>query len=163
MILVTVGASQFPFDRLLRAVDAQRADDDVVVQHGCSDVRPAGASCVEYFQMEELADLVNRARAVVMHGGIGSILLALTNGKTPIVVPRRKEFGETVDDHQVESARRLARAGLVRVVEDTDELASALDEVAGPAVPLDGRSPLLDELRTYIGAVVGPPREVLTT
>ena len=46
--------------------------------------------------------------------------------KTPIVVPRRKAFGEAVDDHQLQLGRRFAQAGLVTLVEDPDGLGEAL-------------------------------------
>ncbi len=158
MILVTVGSSQFPFDRLLRWVERIPNSEEVVVQYGCSTLRPGGVRCIDYVHMDELADLVGQARAVVTHGGIGSILLSLANRKTPIVVPRRKELRETVDDHQVESTRRFAQAGLVRMVQDADDLAAAVATAAESSNMslFAGASPLVNELRAYVGAVVGP-------
>ena len=46
---------------------------------------------------------------VVTHGGIGSVLLALSVGKRPIVMPRCSRLGEHVDDHQIAFAERLER------------------------------------------------------
>jgi UDP-N-acetylglucosamine transferase subunit ALG13 len=156
VILVTVGSSTFPFDRLLRAVDALPRDEELVVQHGASGVRPAGARCVEFLPFDDLAALVRQARVVVTHAGVGSILLALSNGRHPVVVPRLRSFGETVDDHQLECARRFGRDGLVTVVEDPALLGAALaaasDSVAGPAEAAD--VPLVLELKAYIRAAV---------
>ena len=53
--------------------------------------------------------------------GVGSVMVALANAKRPIVVPRRKSFGEAVDDHQLQLGRRFAEAGLVTLVEEPDE------------------------------------------
>ncbi len=157
MILVAVGSSQFPFDRLLRALDGLGADEELVVQHGPSAVRPDAARCVAFLPLDELAELMREARVVVAHGGVGSILLALTNGKRPYVVPRRRVFGETVDDHQVESSRRFARAGLVTLVEEPEELAAAIAAGNGQVVPLPrGEATLAAELREYVRSVVGP-------
>jgi UDP-N-acetylglucosamine transferase subunit ALG13 len=69
---------------------------------------------------------IRQARAVVTHAGVGSVLVALANGKRPIVLPRLKKFGEAVDDHQLELGRRFAAAGLVTLVEDPDQLGEAL-------------------------------------
>ena len=158
MILVAVGSSQFPFDRLLRSVEALNGSEEVVVQHGPSSVRPAGARCVSFLSFDELGALVRDARVVVTHAGVGSILLALTHGKRPYVVPRRRAFGETVDDHQVESARRFASAGLVTLVEDPERLPEAVAAGNGAVVPLpDGEAALTGELRSYLATVVGPP------
>lgn len=157
MILVAVGSSHFPFDRLLRSLDRLDTDEELVVQHGPSTVRPRGARCVSFVPFDELAELVREARVVVSHGGVGSILLALTNGKRPYVVPRRRAYGETVDDHQLESARRFAGAGLVTLVEDPELLPAAIVAGNGQVVPLPrGEATLAAELRAYLQTVVGP-------
>jgi UDP-N-acetylglucosamine transferase subunit ALG13 len=160
MILVCVGSSQFPFDRLLRAVDTLPRREQLVVQHGPSDIRPSNARCVPYVPFERFTELVRVARVVVTHGGVGSILVSLTNGKRPYVVPRLEAFGETVDDHQVESARRFAEAGLVTLVEDPATLGEALfsNGHVGAALPAtSARSPLVAELRDYLATRLGPP------
>jgi UDP-N-acetylglucosamine transferase subunit ALG13 len=163
MILVATGASQFPFDRLLRAVDALPDGERIVVQHGCSTVKPARGECLDFLPMPELAALVREARAVVTHAGVGSILLCLTNGRSPLVVPRLKRFGETVDDHQLESARRFAEAGLVTLVEDPAELASALANAGDRVVAPPAREgQLVRELRTYFAETIEPRSAVRT-
>ena len=68
MIFVTTGTCE-PFDRLLHAVDAASIDEELVVQHGFSPVRPHGARCVEFLPFAELVELVREARVVVTHAG----------------------------------------------------------------------------------------------
>jgi UDP-N-acetylglucosamine transferase subunit ALG13 len=157
MILVTCGASQIPFDRLLEAVGRLDVDEEVLVQHGPSAVRPAGARCVNFLALDELTAAVRDARVVVSHSGVGTILLALSNGKQPCVVPRRRAFGETVDDHQLESARRFAAAGLVRLVEDPADLGAVLADgtADGSWTAAGGELSLVTELRGYIATAVG--------
>ena len=156
MILVAVGASQFPFDRLLRALDALPGGEALVVQHGPSAVRPANARCLKFVPMDTLAELVREARVVITHAGVGSILLSLTNGKRPLVVPRLRAFGETVDDHQLDSARRFAKAGLVTVVENMADLQAATVSSSATSIELPTEEvPLVRELRSYVSAVVG--------
>jgi UDP-N-acetylglucosamine transferase subunit ALG13 len=165
VILVAVGGSQFPFDRLLRAVDDLPRTESIVVQHGPSAIRPAGASCEAFVPLETLARLVREARVVVTHAGVGSILLALANGRKPYVVPRLRAFGETVDDHQLESARRFSAAGVVTLVEQPELLAAAIAASNGSAAtvtPAAGVVPLAQELRDYLGTVVGRPSASVT-
>jgi exopolysaccharide biosynthesis glucuronosyltransferase PssE len=128
MILVATGTNGPPFDRLLRAVDELDLDEEIVVQYGPSDIRPRRARCVDYVGFDELAALVRQARSVVTHGGVGTILLALMNGRRPIVVPRLARFREVVDDHQLVLARRLGEEGLVTVLEDPKLLRQTLSE-----------------------------------
>jgi UDP-N-acetylglucosamine--N-acetylmuramyl-(pentapeptide) pyrophosphoryl-undecaprenol N-acetylglucosamine transferase len=167
VILVAVGASQFPFDRLLRAVEDLPRTEPIIVQHGPSEIRPAGSSCQAFVPLETLARLVREARVVVTHAGVGSILLALANGKKPYVVPRLRAFGETVDDHQVESARRFAGAGVVTLVEQPGLLAAAIAAEASngsgaPVTLANGAVPLVEELRRYLGTVVGRSSATVT-
>ena len=132
MILVTLGTLHFPFERLLDAVAALPGDEEVIVQSRAPGTRPARARCVEDLPYDELVAEIRRARVVVCHAGVGSILTTLANDRRPIVVPRLEQYGEAVDDHQLAFGRRLAEAGLVTLVEDPAELAAA---VASPPAP----------------------------
>lgn len=113
MIAVVVGTNGAPFDRLLRALDHLSPGEEVVVQRGLSHVSPAGATCTRFFSFAETQELMRAARVVVTHAGVGATLAAIGEGHRPIVVPRRRAFGEAVDDHQVSFAQRLDAAGLV--------------------------------------------------
>jgi UDP-N-acetylglucosamine transferase subunit ALG13 len=69
----------------------------------------------------EFDALLRDVDAVIAHAGTGSSIAALTAGRAPVLVPRRKARGEHVDDHQVEIAQELDRRGLARHRE-VDEL-----------------------------------------
>jgi len=154
MIFVTLGTNEAAFDRLLEAVDRLPKDEELVIQHGASPVRPAGATLHEFLPFEEIVRLCAEARVVVTHAGVGSVSVALGAGKRPIVMPRLRLYREAVDDHQVPFARRLSEAGLVTVVESADELAVAVAEGTGSAAAVMGTSDLAVELGGYIAAVV---------
>ena len=165
MILVTTGSSGGPFDRLLSVVGRFDVDEEVVVQHGPSALRPHGARCVDYLPFDELGRLVSEARVVVAHAGVGSILLCLTRGRPPLVVPRLPSLGEVVDDHQLVLARRLALAGSVTCVENVDDLPALVRRKSPPGVPDPprGGSALAIELRRYIDSVVSRPGGTIRT
>ena len=155
MIFVTVGTGEQRFDRLFRAVDRLSADHEIVVQHGLSEVRPARALCFDFMPFADLVAYMTKADAVVTHAGVGSVLTALSVNKKPYVVPRRRRFGEAVDDHQVELARRLDGADLVTLVDDPVDLRRLLASGAAEAhsLPLpDEDTPLTRELRAYLAA-----------
>jgi len=92
---------------------------------------------------------------VVTHAGVGSVMVALGNGKRPVVVPRRKEFGEAVDDHQLQLGRRFADAGLVTFVDAPEGLADALDRDQQAARVVPTSSSLAADLRQYLSASIG--------
>jgi UDP-N-acetylglucosamine transferase subunit ALG13 len=155
VILVTVGTNEARFDRLLQAIEALPSGTEIVVQHGPSRIRPSGARCFDYLDFDDLVRLIRRASVVVTHAGVGSIMTALANGRRPVVVPRLVRFGEAVDDHQLDFARRAAQAGLVHLVEDPEDLLAAVaEESEVTAVPHGPDRRLVRELRDYISAVV---------
>jgi UDP-N-acetylglucosamine transferase subunit ALG13 len=151
MIFATVGTNEAPFDRLLRAIAELIVDDDVLVQHGHSaPIGPPGARLVDFLSFDEINDTVRKARVVITHAGVGSIMVALANESRPIVLPRRKQYGEAVDDHQLQLGRRFAAAGLVTLVEEPADLRTVLlAEHESPAV-IAASSRLAGDLRVYL-------------
>lgn len=163
MIFVTVGTNEAPFDRLIAAVGRLPAGERIVVQTGSSRLRPARARCREFMSYEEVLEHCRRARAVVTHAGVGSVLTALSCRKRPVVVPRLARNGEAVDDHQLEWALRFVASGLVTVLEDVDLLPAVLRDVrahTGEGLAVAGG--LSTELRGYLSEEIGrPPRPAL--
>ncbi len=136
MIVVTVGTHEQPFDRMLRAVSDLGAVEPMLVQYGTSTITDGPGEWVDFLSFDELAERAGAARVFISHAGVGSIVLARRCGLRPVIMPRRPELGEHVDEHQLELSRRLHRAGLVTVVEDAQELAAAVRRPA--AVPDPG-------------------------
>jgi UDP-N-acetylglucosamine transferase subunit ALG13 len=158
MIFVTIGTYEAPFDRLLGALVPLADTEELVIQCGHSKLGPVGARWIDFLPFDELAALVKEARVVVTHAGVGSVLVALTAGKRPIVVPRRARYGETVDDHQVTFARRLAEAGLAVAVDDPADVVAAVRAASQNGPPVELRTGgLLQDLARYLRENV--PRE----
>lgn len=126
MIFVTVGTEKFAFDRLLSAVHGalERGiiKDEVVAQVGHSKASYPLFRARDFFDFDEQSRLIAKADIVVAHAGEGSTLISLSSGKVPLLFPRRSEFGEHVDDHQWELARRLEETGKVLVAYDAQDL-----------------------------------------
>lgn len=131
MIFVTVGTHEQPFDRLVKYVDDLKKDgtitEDVIIQNGYSTYEPQYCKWQKLFPYQEMIKLVDSARIVITHGGPSSFIMPLQIGKTPIVVPRRYEFNEHVNDHQVSFAKSVAdRMGTIIVVDDMDKLGDTI-------------------------------------
>lgn len=132
MIFVTVGTHEQPFDRLIRQMDMLCKEkfirEDIVMQTGYSDYEPSYCEWNRLFSYQDMQEYVRDARIVITHGGPSSFIMPLQIGKIPIVVPRRKEFGEHVNDHQVEFCRVVAkRMRNVILVEDIGNLRNVLE------------------------------------
>src|SRR5829696_1106931 len=114
LVFLTVGTDHHPFDRLVRWVNAWAADRHVrvVAQFGTA-APPQNVDGAPMLRSDELGRLMARAAAVVCHGGPGTIAAARDAGTIPIVIARRPDLGEHVDDHQMRFVARLADAGAV--------------------------------------------------
>lgn len=127
MIFVTVGTHEQPFNRLIEAVDRMKAEgifnDDVIIQTGYSTYEPKFCEWRKLYPYDKMRELVNQARIVITHGGPSSFIMPLQIGKIPIVVPRQKQYGEHVNDHQMEFCREVEqRFGNIIVAEDEERL-----------------------------------------
>lgn len=129
MIFVGVGTERFSFDRLVRSIDGAApglAGEEVFVQLGHSQYEPQACPWERLLPYPELVARIEQARVPILHGGAGMMLIAARAGKVPIVVPRRHEFAEHVDDHQVQLATRMAELGYVILVDDPSEIGAAI-------------------------------------
>lgn len=131
MIFVTVGTHEQPFNRLIQCVDDLKKDgiitEDVIIQTGYSTYKPEYCKWKKLFSYQEMLRLVDEARIVITHGGPSSFIMPLQIGKTPIVVPRKHEFNEHVNDHQMEFAKNVAqRMGTIILVENIEMLGDVI-------------------------------------
>lgn len=124
LILVIVGLA-YDFDRLIKEMDkiAGRIDEKVIMQIG--NAKNYEIKNAEYFRFssrEDIERLCEKARVVVCHAGIGSILTVIRHNKPIIVVPRKKIYGEAMDDHQIEISKEWGKEGKITVVYDIENL-----------------------------------------
>lgn len=133
MIFVTVGTHEQPFDRLIMKIDELKGNgiisDDVIIQTGFSTYIPKYCQWSKLISYQQMIKNVEEARIVITHGGPASFIMPLQCGKTPIVVPRQRQYGEHVNDHQVEFARNVAeRMETIICVEDVSKLGKIISE-----------------------------------
>lgn len=152
MIFVTVGTHGQPFERLLAAVAELSDPDRVCLQYGPGK-RPEGIErAVAFMSFAEMEENFAAADVVVTHAGVGSILCARRAGHLPIVVPRYRELGEHVDDHQVELTRALAERDEVRPAWRGDDLGElvAVSTRQGATAVGEGAGDLITAVRAAL-------------
>jgi UDP-N-acetylglucosamine transferase subunit ALG13 len=135
-VVVSLGTQEgYGFRRLLeRLLPILPADARVLWQTGGTDTTGLGIDARPRVPAEEMATAIREADVVVAHAGTGIALMALENGKLPVLVPRRSMHGEHVDDHQLTIALELALRDLA-VSRDAGSLkARDLEHAAGHRV-----------------------------
>jgi beta-1,4-N-acetylglucosaminyltransferase len=133
LIFVTIGSAVkgIEFTRFVKKMDeiAGKIDEEMIMQIGTVPYEPQHASFFAYCSYQESLKYFEKASLIVGHCGAGTILNA-TKFQVPIVVfPRRHQYGEHVDDHQVELARRIEGMPLIHVVYELEELEGTVKRI----------------------------------
>jgi len=151
VIFVTVGM-QLPFDRLIGAMDRVAPDlpMPVVAQTGQSIIRPANIETHAALAPNAFEELAKRARVIVAHAGIGSILTSRRLGKPIVILPRRAEFDEHRNDHQLATARQLDGNAGIFVAMDTADLSRRIEQALSAGPREATQSPTIDSLRAAV-------------
>ncbi len=157
MILCTLGTHPEPFDRALDWLLAARGDERLVVQHGATPPRleEPGVEWHASLSYDELTAAMRAADVVVCHGGVGSLMTALSLGIRPVAIPRLHDHGEHVDDHQLEISAELAGAGYILACLSREELPAVLE--AARQTPAEPRTKPAKLVRHAILAAGGDP------
>ena len=133
MIFITLGSQKFQFNRLLKAVDEQIADgkitDTVFAQIGASDYLPKNYKYKDFLDREEFANWQSKCDIVITHGGTGAIIGAVKKGKKVIAIPRRKKYGEHVDDHQKQLISQFRELNLICECRNCEDIWKAIEKV----------------------------------
>lgn len=156
MIFVTVGTGAGDFRRLLEEVDELARTgvlQDVVAQIGDTTYAPKHCACASTMPRDDVLAHLEAAEFVICNCGVGILNECFGMRKKVIVVPRRAQYGESADDHQLEIATFLAAANRVLVVDDIMELRGAVERVPDwqPAsAKATGGTRLVQVIRTFM-------------
>jgi UDP-N-acetylglucosamine transferase subunit ALG13 len=159
LVFVTVGTATQGFPRLLRAVDEHAGaglfgEEPVLMQVGSTrDFIPRHAEWRPFWPRPEFDRLVREASLIVMHGG-ATVLEVVRLGKVPVVMPRRKKYGEHVNDHQLELVELLAAEGRLVPAWEPGDFPAAVREARGRAAPPVRSAPMVGLVEAAIRELI---------
>lgn len=130
MIFITLGSQKFQFNRLLieidRMVEDNKITEKVFAQIGYSDYQPKNYEYKKFLDRDEFKGLMDKCDKVITHGGTGAIVGAVKARKKVIAVPRLSQYGEHVDDHQLQIIEQFREMNLIIGVNEIDEIEKSL-------------------------------------
>lgn len=133
MILVLLGTQNNSFTRLLDAIEENikngNIQDEVIVQAGFTKYESDNMKIFSMIDKNEFSRLQNDADLIITHGGVGSIVSSLEKGKKVIVVPRQKKYGEHVNNHQMQIAKRFKEQGYIKYVINMEHLSKVINSI----------------------------------
>ncbi len=118
--VVTLGSELWPFDRAVSRLLDLLPDVDITWQTGTTEAMYRGQRLPQWVPANELRSSIREADVVIAHAGVGSALVALDEGKIPILLPRLSRHQEMIDDHQVEFGRLMAEKGLAITIDPSE-------------------------------------------
>jgi beta-1,4-N-acetylglucosaminyltransferase len=132
MIFLTVG-TQFPFDRLVRAVDevvgGNRFKENIFAQIGVTSYRPKNFESASELGKILFDKYFSEAEGVISHAGMGTITMAWEKKKPLLVMPRLKKYGEVVNNHQLDIAKRFEKLGYLLVAHGKEDLSEKMQQL----------------------------------
>lgn len=135
-IFVTLGTIRpYRFDALIDGIlSTGMADDRTVWQVGCTERTDLPGAVHAQMSSAEFDGAAKDADLVITHAGVGTILKLLDMGIYPVVVPRRREHGEHVDDHQLQISAVVENKGIGTVAYPEEFSRQILSETTGYAI-----------------------------
>jgi UDP-N-acetylglucosamine transferase subunit ALG13 len=126
MVLVLLGTQDKPFTRLLDAIQKQIDNGNiigkVIVQAGCTKYVSKDMEIFDLISIDEFNKLIKKADLIITHGGVGSIMEGIKNGKKVLAAPRLKRYGEHDNDHQLQIIEEFANMGYILPLKDFNKL-----------------------------------------
>lgn len=111
------------FDRLVKKVDelAGEMNEKFVIQTGNTKYLPKNAKYFKFKPYDQIKEIIKDSKIVICQGAM-TILDSLMLGTPVITVPRLKQYGEHINDHQLIFAEKLEKKGLSNLIKDENEL-----------------------------------------
>ena len=78
---------------------------------------------------EDMKKYIINANIVITHAGVGTIMECIENNKDIIVLPRKEENGEHVNNHQEEIAFEMEKKGLLYKVDTYEKMKEIVIEL----------------------------------
>ena len=127
-----LGTQDFQLDRLLIEIDKlitnKTITEEVVIQ-GYSSLQFSNFKIQRFILEEDLEKRIHEADFVISHAGTGLVTKCLKMNKKIIIFPRKKEYNEHIDDHQLELAEVFVRKRHVLMCTESEHLIKKIKDI----------------------------------
>ena len=137
MIFVSLGTQDKPFNRIIDYVISLKENlkelqgEKIIIQLGQTKLLKSENERIEKLENiiiydmlkpEKMKDIIKDSDIIITHAGVGTIMECLEMYKEIIVVPRKVENLEHVNNHQEEIAFEMEQKGFLTKVDTYEEL-----------------------------------------
>ncbi|WP_418320787.1 glycosyltransferase [Piscinibacter sakaiensis] len=148
-----------PFDRLIIAVDAwagQAGRHDIFAQIGNTAYQPRNFGWKPALPPHEFAEQIRAAELIISHAGMGTIITALTAGKSIVLLPRLVANHEVTTDHQIHTANWAKEKSGIFVSPNVSGLPATITEalnrplIATPSISASAPADFVANVRRFL-------------
>lgn len=136
MIYITTGTTQYGFQRLFihleQVLKKIKSSEKVVIQAYYTNWQPSlnNIQLVKKVSYQDNISYFKKSRLTICHGGISSIVLAVSHCQNKaIVVPRYSKYQEHINDHQVDFCRQIKKLYPVELLLDSQNFNQNLERI----------------------------------
>lgn len=155
-LFVPLGTQKFPFGRIITALN-QLVDsgkykaDEIVMQSALYPVKP-NFTHFGLIPNDKFNRYMREVEVVVTHSGVNSIISCMEMDKPLVVCPRLHEYGEHVDNHQMEIATLMHDKYDVLICTDMKDLPELIEQAKTHKYKpwVSHRNELLESIRGLI-------------
>ena len=137
MIFVSLGTQDKPFNRIIDYVISLKENlkelqgEKIIIQLGQTKLLKSENERIEKLENitiydmlkpKKMKDIIKDSDIIITHAGVGTIMECLEMDKEIIVVPRKVENLEHVNNHQEEIAFEMEKKGFLTKVDTYEEL-----------------------------------------
>lgn len=128
MIFCTIGTQDKPFNRLLEYIEEANIEDEVIIQSGFTEFKSNKYKVYEYMDKDAFNKALEDADIIICHGGVGSIMHALSLNKKVIACARLSKYKEHQNDHQKQIIESFKNQGYLLELTEDNKLEDLLIE-----------------------------------
>ena len=156
LIFVTLGTQDKGFTRLLEAVQKQidngNIKEQVIVQAGYTNFTSRNMKIFDLVDNDKFNEYMKKCDLLITHGGVGSIVSGLKNGKIVIAAPRLKKYKEHTNDHQLQIVKAFAKNGYILSLTNFDDFDKVLEKSKSfkPKKYISNTTNFINKLKHYI-------------
>ena len=157
-LFISVG-SRFAMNRLLHSVEQvleKHSELNAKAQIGPSSFQSKRMQITQWADAPEFDYSVSNCDIFVSHAGMGNILLAAKHNTPIIIMPRRKDNGEHINDHQLSTAEAFKERPFIHIANNSAELENAILDILNSSPTLlnqnqqTSKEALITSLRNFI-------------
>ncbi|MBN2521216.1 MAG: hypothetical protein JXB17_11960 [Bacteroidales bacterium] len=155
MIFLTVGTTNMGFKRLVQKIDEIQPslNTQVIAQIGNTNYIPKNIEFEKWLSSAQMKHYYSTADIIISHAGFGTISEVLEYNKPLIVIPRKFESNEAVNN-QEDLANKLSELGYVKSLSDLSKLEESINNIEQMHFKKYKRTTTIpDILSTYLSAI----------